>query len=340
MRASAFSFKLVSFSIGAALAGTLAACTTARVSSAIESDREPASVASCVASLKAEIKRDAKERDEIYKDYYNAKVKPGNHARILVGSRSREAVVLSHGYVASPFEVLAVAERLNREGYTVYLPLLFGYGSTAETANRSDFLDWREDIHHGVELLSRCYKKVIVGGISLGGALATDFVLRHESGQTPHLATISGLLLFSPYFDVGAKLMRHLSPLISNLTPTVSMKTLRALTHSPDLNAVINHPEFYNDEMPLLALRELFALRESLTSSPQSAIQIPVFLALSDADETVDVQLADSFIKSRFSNVTEVMYPENSGVAHQLTLPEANRYFTELMLALSAFVNK
>ncbi|MBM3906873.1 MAG: alpha/beta fold hydrolase [Gemmatimonadetes bacterium] len=114
----------------------------------------------------------------------------GAEAFMLPGTGDR-AVVLFHGYNDSPHTMRAVATALQQAGWTVYVPLLPGHGrSLADfAAARAD--DWIAAAREAVgEALAR-HRRVAVGGLSLGGALAM-IVAAEQS-------TVRAAVLFSPF---------------------------------------------------------------------------------------------------------------------------------------------
>jgi carboxylesterase len=105
----------------------------------------------------------------------------------------RRALLLVHGYNDSPASLDGVARVIHAAGWTVDLPLLPGHGRSLEA--------W--DAWHGeqaVSLVREAYAAlrathpvVVVGGLSMGGALATWLAAE---------ADVDGLLLFAPMLFV------------------------------------------------------------------------------------------------------------------------------------------
>ncbi len=91
----------------------------------------------------------------------------------LEGNRS-VGVVMLHGWSAMPRQTRPIAERLNRKGYWVHAPRLTGHGTKPENLELATEKHWLDDVCCAVqELKSKPQiKKVVVGGISLGGNLA------------------------------------------------------------------------------------------------------------------------------------------------------------------------
>lgn len=108
-------------------------------------------------------------------------------------ARSGRALLLVHGYNDSPASVDEVARRLHARGWTVRLPLLPGHGRSLQAWD-----DWRADeavnlVREEYAALRMQYSTVVIGGLSMGGALACW--LGAEAG-------VDGVLLFAPMLFV------------------------------------------------------------------------------------------------------------------------------------------
>ncbi len=92
---------------------------------------------------------------------------------------SGRAVLLLHGFTATPDVMRPLANALFTAGYTVLAPLLSGHGGTAERLEESRWTDWYADAHKSFEELKKDHDHVFVAGLSMGGLLtlklAEDF---------------------------------------------------------------------------------------------------------------------------------------------------------------------
>ncbi len=150
----------------------------------------------------------AVRRESAFRERY-----PASPDGIVIGAESREypaggngpvfgaqqatgerAILLLHGYNDAPTALDGVAQRLQRAGWTVSVPLLPGHGRSLEAfslwsaeealaASRVAYADLR----------SR-FRTVAVGGLSMGAALACCLAAEGAArGEGP-----SGLVLYSP----------------------------------------------------------------------------------------------------------------------------------------------
>lgn len=116
----------------------------------------------------------------------------GAEARTYAGDPHR-ALLLVHGYNDSPASLDDMARAINAAGWTVRLPLLPGHGRSLEAWD-----DWRGEeavaaVREEYAALRARYGTVVVGGLSMGGALATWLAAE---------ADVDGLVLFAPIFFV------------------------------------------------------------------------------------------------------------------------------------------
>lgn len=116
----------------------------------------------------------------------------GAQARSYAGDPQR-ALLLVHGYNDSPASLDDMARAIHAAGWTVRLPLLPGHGRSLEAWD-----DWRGTdavalVREEYAALRARYGTVVVGGLSMGGALATWLAAE---------ADVDGLLLFAPMLFV------------------------------------------------------------------------------------------------------------------------------------------
>lgn len=103
-------------------------------------------------------------------------------------------VLVLHGFTGNPASLRGVAEALADAGFTVDLPLLPGHGTKIEDMIPTGFDDWlgHAEAHYQV-LVERC-EKVVVVGLSMGGALTAWLGSDHPE--------IAGLVCINPVISV------------------------------------------------------------------------------------------------------------------------------------------
>ena len=91
--------------------------------------------------------------------------------------------LLCHGFTGSPQGLRPWAQHLAGAGHTVSLPRLPGHGTSWQELNRTTWHDWYAAVDAAfVELRSRC-DRVVVGGLSMGGALSLRLAQQHGEEQ-------------------------------------------------------------------------------------------------------------------------------------------------------------
>ena len=95
-----------------------------------------------------------------------------------------------HGFTGSPQGLRGLAEAFAAAGFATELPRLPGHGTTVEEMSTTGWSDWSEAADAAyADLAARC-DKVVVAGLSMGGALATWLAARHPE--------IAGAVLVNP----------------------------------------------------------------------------------------------------------------------------------------------
>jgi esterase/lipase len=97
---------------------------------------------------------------------------------LLEGTSRQLGVVLVHGFLATPREMLELAEYLHGKGFWVYCVRLRGHGTSPEDLATRKGSDWVESVDIGYALMKTICSRVVLGGFSFGGGLALDAAAR------------------------------------------------------------------------------------------------------------------------------------------------------------------
>lgn len=196
-------------------------------------------------------------------DPFHAEGTPGPDGR-------RVGVLLSHGFTGSPASIRPWAQALADEGYAVTVPLLPGHGTTWQQMNTTSWSDWSAAVEQAyVDLAARC-DAVVVGGLSMGGALALWLASRHPE--------VAGVLLVNPAVASTNKQLLAV-PLLKRVLP--SMPGLANDIKKPGVD------EHGYDRTPLRALASFVGCWKDLRAAlPQ--VTAPLLLMRSAEDHVVD----------------------------------------------------
>ena len=295
--------------------------------------------------------------DSIWLKYYEAfsyvdrdAVRPLCHPRKLVHpGGNKKAIVLIHGLTDCPYAMLAIAMYFHKElGYDVYLPLLQGHGLKDANGMRGVLLSaWKDNVQFAIEAASRGGRRVSLGGLSTGGALAFYYAATDKKVE-------GELYLFSAAFGLyGGK--RHL--LSSLIEGFLKLPFIPWLTTG---NSLVKDNPYRYSRVPLIAARELVYLMDEnkrlLEEIKEGRVfTLRVFSAWSEADKVVRFDLLAGFEAILApGSFTIYLIPEKLNVAHaSVVLAEpvfasdcspgdspvevANPYFFQMMDCLGRF---
>lgn len=135
-------------------------------------------------------------------------------AEPFIGGSGDVGVLLCHGYTGSPAAMRPWAEHLVEAGFRVRLPRLPGHGTRWQELNRTGWPDWYACVERELLRLADETSVVLVGGLSMGGALALRLAERQHD-------LVAGLCLVNPVLTHNdPRLM--LLPVLKHLLPTTA----------------------------------------------------------------------------------------------------------------------
>jgi carboxylesterase len=211
----------------------------------------------------------------------------------------RVGILLSHGFTGSPASIVPWGRYLAEQGFGVAVPRLPGHGTTWQEMNRTRWEDWYARVQAELVALRQRCETVVVGGLSMGGALALR--LAQQQG-----ADVAGLVLVNPAVVLSDPRLRLL-PVLKHLVASV-----------PGIGSDIAKPgatELAYDRTPLAALHSsVKAFATVVRDLPQ--VTQPLLLLHSPQDHVVPPR-SSSLVLSRVSSrdVTEVLLHRSYHVA-------------------------
>ncbi|TYL49517.1 alpha/beta fold hydrolase [Marinomonas sp. IMCC 4694] len=185
-------------------------------------------------------------------------------------------VLLSHGLSDSPFSMRDSAAALQAACYQVRVILFPGHGTKAEDLLTVTREDWRDAFRHAADQFREEVDVLYVGGFSTGGALATEYAWQHAD-------SVAGAILFSPVFKVNS-VVDWLSPWLAFVTDW--------LDHEPS-------DDFAKyASIPVPAIAQVYKLSKEVKNLVMDHPKtLPVFMALSEDDQTVDASVSENVFK-------------------------------------------
>ncbi|MCS6710491.1 alpha/beta fold hydrolase [Brachybacterium sp. EF45031] len=202
----------------------------------------------------------------------------------------RGAVVLLHGFTASPQSVRPWAEALDARGWDVTVPLLPGHATDERDMARTAWTAWFETAREAVSTAAQRHGTVGLGGLSMGGALA--LACAADADLAPR---IGALALVNPAVALMHRWQDALAPALALLP--VSLPAIAGDIGRPGLRE-----EAYA-RTPLRAVGQLHRLQRH-TLAHLGEVTAPLLLATSTVDHVVPVRSSD-LIASRVRGPVE-----------------------------------
>jgi len=216
----------------------------------------------------------------------------------LTGDR-RVGVLLSHGFTGSPASIRPWGEYLGARGYGVQVPRLPGHATTWQELNTITWDDWYGEITRVFDLLCLDHDAVVVGGLSMGGALALRVAADHPD-------RVAGVVVVNAAVATK-RLDVKLLPVLKHVVPSF-----------PGIGNDIRKPggdEHCYDRTPLKAIHSLMrAWKPLIEDLPK--VTAPLLYFRSAEDHVVD-DASQPIITSRVSSreIVERRLPESFHVA-------------------------
>jgi carboxylesterase len=208
--------------------------------------------------------------------------------------------LLLHGFTGAPKEMRLLGEHLADQGYTVLGPRLFGHATIKKDMLRARWRDWVASSLDGYYLLRGACTKIVVMGLSMGGALTLYLGARYP---------VDGLVAMSTPYVTPHPLMKSLRPVF----PLISIFWRFAAKGPPDWH----DPEVAEDHLDYdsYPVRGGVEVDDLLAEMRRGLHQItaPVLLMYSRGDATVNAEHAQAIHDELRSPEVKLLWFENSG---------------------------
>jgi carboxylesterase len=251
------------------------------------------------------------DRDQDELEYLKHDAKPF----YFEGSSKKSGILLTHGFTASPTEMLSLGKYLHNKGFTVHGVQLAGHGTNYQELPDYSYNDWISSIEEGLLLLSEKCESIIPIGISMGAMLSLLLVHQHPE------VNFEKIVLLAPAFGLKSKLIK-LIPLIS-IFKKFLYKGDSVLQYYKDHNL---YAYYYYPTQSLVQFQKLMNLFHQSTFR----IQIPTLISYGDLDDTISIPAIEPVIRTKFIHdaVKVKTYPNSR---HNFTTdPDAQDLFMEI----------
>lgn len=228
----------------------------------------------------------------------------------LTGGR-RVGVLLSHGFTGQPASIRPWGEYLGEKGYGVEVPRLPGHGTSWQDLNTTTWADWYGEIERTFDKLCLDHDAVVVGGLSMGGALVLQLAADHPD-------KIAGIVVVNPALATKRKDVKLL-PVLKHLIPSLPGIANDIKKEGGD--------EHGYKRTPLKATASMMAAWPRLAGS-LSSITCPMLYFRSSVDHVVD-ELTQPLVTSRVKS-PEIVERRLENSYHVATLDnDADQIFEE-----------
>ncbi|MDX8398953.1 MAG: alpha/beta fold hydrolase [Gallionellaceae bacterium] len=201
----------------------------------------------------------------------------------------RRGILLVHGLSDSPYFMRHLAHFFQDEGFRVMAVLLPGHGTQPGDLLDVYWQDWLKTVTYGVEQLALEVDEIYLGGYSAGGALSVC--------QSLCDVRILGLFLFAPALKVSTKAaFANVHKSYSWLCPSAKWLSLH-----------LDNDIYKYESFPKNAAAQMYALTQALLMLNRK-MQIPVFAAISQDDETVDSAATIEFMRHAEHPESKLVY--------------------------------
>lgn len=196
-------------------------------------------------------------------------------------------VLVLHGFTGSPQSMRPLAQFCADAGHTVEMPRLPGHGTTVEDMLTTSWSDWSAHVEQVyLDLAERC-ERVVVTGLSMGGALTLWLASRH-----PEIAAIA---IINSAGQPDASRPGDLAAAIAG-----GVITADAVGNDIALEGAV---ELAYDKTPL---QPLLSLVEAIEGFDLPAITCPALIIFSEQDHVVPPETA-AYIAEQVSGPTTVV---------------------------------
>ena len=228
-----------------------------------------------------------------------------------------EAILLLHGISSGCTQMIPLGRMLNDYGYAVHCVNVAGHGTYPEDLLHTSWEDMITKADHDFSMLKRCYDKVYVSGLSLGGDLCLELASRRTD--------LAGIIA------VSAPLRMLPGNFVTETYPEDKVFIHRDLG-GKELIAKKYHVHY--EEIAVRVCRELLNMCEDLRrEGVLEKITCPALIAQAQDDNMADPQSCHQ-IMARIASANKVLYNPATG-GHNLTFNEGR---WDLMKAIVAFL--
>ena len=223
-----------------------------------------------------------------------------NSFRLLsVNNKNAPAVLLIHGFMATPAEMRSLGERFQQLGFHVFGIRLKGHGTSPWDLRNQDWQHWAASVQRGFKIARAYSDEVHLIGFSTGGLLVLDHAIHNPDPNLASVISVSAPVKFHNKNMKFIPLLHH----ANRISRWVSEEGLMPFRPNDT-----EHPDVNYAHIPIRALYQLQKFIDFFFQQ-QATIDCPVTLFQSDKDPVVvkeSVNLLYAHIESRQKNIVSI----------------------------------
>ncbi|MCL1963709.1 MAG: alpha/beta fold hydrolase [Firmicutes bacterium] len=206
------------------------------------------------------------------------------------------ALLLIHGFTGSPSHMRTVGEAAHAAGFSARGILLPGHGATVEAMEKSNDAQWWEACRAAYQEMLGAYRRVAVGGLSMGGILT---LLLAEAFEP------SAIILFAPAIRYKRR-VNHLSPVVKRFARQMKWKP-----HAYVPGEFLSDYDYGYAGAPVSKVEDMTRLqRKARKALPE--ITCPLLVIQSHRDESVHRTGPEIITRGASSRVKEIAWVDRS----------------------------
>jgi esterase/lipase len=233
----------------------------------------------------------------------------GNCFRLISDNKNADAVLLVHGFMASPAELRSLGERFHQLGLHVFGIRLKGHATSPWDLRDQDWQHWAASVLRGYKIAAAYSEKVHLIGFSTGGLLVLNQAIESSDSRLASVTSVSAPVKFHNKNMKFVPLLHHANKISRWVSEEGLMPFRPNDTEHPDVNYA---------HIPIRALYQLQKLIEHLFQL-QANINCPVTFFHSDEDPVVvnsSVNLLYEHIESRHKKIVTI-HSNRHGIVYE-----------------------
>jgi esterase/lipase len=201
--------------------------------------------------------------------------------------------LLIHDLGATPYVLRDLGERLARACYLVRAILLPGHGGVPGDLLGVDYGTWRAAVRQGVASFAGHVDEIILVGFGTGGTLALDHVLSEQSAP---VRTAALVLLAPAMAEPAPAIEAQAQRLYAALAPDAAWPAVFADSDPVRYESLPSNAQRQEERLILDLARQ------------QGPLDLPVFMAISEEDASVDAQAALQWFCTRVAGRRQMLW--------------------------------